>query len=166
MITLLNIPSVTILLDIDGVLVTTPPWKKVDLLDDGFMAFNPTATHLLQKLYEITNAAIVLTTSHRINYSIGQWKQIFHSRGLCFDDISKINDVSEIQNLGIRADEINAWVSEHGHCENYVIIDDDLSIMSLSNDIRSRTVITSLMIGINNVVYATVLKILNYENKH
>jgi len=152
-----------ILLDIDGVLVTTPPWKKVNLLDDGFMEFNHISTQLLLKLYEKTNAEIVLTTSHRINYSVDQWEKIFRYRGLPFKTISKINEVVDVQKIGRRSCEINEWVTKYGFDKNYVIIDDDLSINSLSLSITSRTVHTSLMVGFDEAAYDKAFKILNYE---
>ena len=42
-----------VLLDIDGVLVTTPPWKSVELLSDGFMKFNETAVKNLNLLVQL-----------------------------------------------------------------------------------------------------------------
>jgi HAD domain in Swiss Army Knife RNA repair proteins len=96
----------TILLDIDGVLVTTPSWQIPDRLDDGFMQFNVTAAQNLLVLYEKTNADIVLTTTHRINYTIEQWHDIFKLRGFDFKNISKINDKTSIETLGNRATEI------------------------------------------------------------
>jgi HAD domain in Swiss Army Knife RNA repair proteins len=62
----------TILLDIDGVLVTTPSWRTTEILSDGFMKFNEAAVTNLRRLITETNADIILTTTHRITYSIGQ----------------------------------------------------------------------------------------------
>jgi hypothetical protein len=58
----------TILLDIDGVLFTTPIWQQVEILKDGFMKFNENATDNLALLYHKTKANIVLTSTHRIKY--------------------------------------------------------------------------------------------------
>ena len=72
--------KMTILLDIDGVLVTTPSWKQVEHLSDGFMKFSDVAVSNLATLYKETKASVVLTTTHRINYSENQWKEIFKFR--------------------------------------------------------------------------------------
>jgi HAD domain in Swiss Army Knife RNA repair proteins len=88
-----------ILLDIDGVLVTTPSWKSVELLTDGFMKFNETAIQNLNFLCQNRFVEIVLTSTHRISYDEDVWKEIFAFRGLYFNQISKINKASTIENL-------------------------------------------------------------------
>lgn len=45
----------TILLDIDGVLVTTPSWKSTEQLSDGFMKFNENAADNVAILFKETN---------------------------------------------------------------------------------------------------------------
>jgi hypothetical protein len=62
-----------ILLDLDGVLITTPAWRAVETESDGFFKFNERAAANLAVILTATNAAVVLTTSHRINYSLAQW---------------------------------------------------------------------------------------------
>ena len=95
-----------ILLDIDGVLVTTPAWRAVKLDTDGFLKFNEKAAGNLAKLISQTNASIVLTTTHRINYSIEQWKDIFKNRGINPSSISKVNQLKTLNNKVERAAEI------------------------------------------------------------
>lgn len=48
--------SVVILLDIDGVLVNTAPWQKVEILPDGFMKFDEVASRNLDTLLRRTAA--------------------------------------------------------------------------------------------------------------
>ncbi|TAF71994.1 MAG: hypothetical protein EAZ53_17175 [Bacteroidetes bacterium] len=117
-----------ILLDIDGVLETTPNWRQAEIYSDGFMKLNEKALENLSRLYKRTNASIVLTSTHRINYSETKWKEIFRIRGLNFEKISKINERTEINNLPDRATEIKEWVENKGRNLNYVIIDDDISL--------------------------------------
>ena len=154
----------TILLDIDGVLVTTPSWKPTERLSDGFMKFNETATENLALLFFETNASIVLTTTHRINFDETEWKEIFKTRGLNFQNISKLNNKTSIDQLVDRATEIKEWVEKFGRNENYVIIDDDLSINGLSNDIKERWVSTRPLIGFDKDAKNKALYILK-ENK-
>jgi 16S rRNA C1402 (ribose-2'-O) methylase RsmI len=150
----------TILLDIDGVLVTTPSWQIPDRLGDGFMQFNATAAQNLLVLYEKTNADIVLTTTHRINYTIEQWHDIFKLRGFDFKNISKINDKTSIETLGNRATEIQEWVEKQDENENYLVIDDDTSINRLSNEIKVRCVQTKPLLGFDDNALQKALSIL------
>lgn len=103
-----------ILLDIDGVLVTTPSWRTTEILSDGFMKFNEKAAINLQQLIIKTSADIVLTTTHRINYSIDAWKNIFKQRGILTNSVSKINDKISVQTMLDRASEIKEWFDNSG----------------------------------------------------
>jgi hypothetical protein len=55
-------------LDIDGVMVPANSWKSPEFLNDGFPAFNTTATNTLRSLIsgEIT---IMLTTSNKEKFN-------------------------------------------------------------------------------------------------
>jgi hypothetical protein len=81
----------TILLDIDGVLVTTPSWTQTEILADGF---------------------------------------------------------------------IDEWVKQFGQNENYVIIDDDLSLGSLTTEVKERWVSTKPLIGFDKDAKEKALTIL------
>ena len=117
--------NVKILLDIDGVLVTTPPWRPAEIQEDGFMIFNMRAAANLSTLITETKASIVLTTSHRISYSNDEWKDIFLRRGITVSAIAKVNGCSSLQDMGNRGFEIEQWVAQQGSQEVFVIIDDD-----------------------------------------
>ena len=45
-----------ILLDFDGVIVTTPTWQTVEHLNDGFMAFNKRCVNNLSEILAVTQA--------------------------------------------------------------------------------------------------------------
>jgi HAD domain in Swiss Army Knife RNA repair proteins len=154
----------TILLDIDGVLVTTPPWKPTEQLSDGFMKFNETATKNLKIIFEETKASIVLTTTHRINFDEDTWKEIFKMRGLDFVIISKLNNKTQIFELVDRATEIKEWVEKYGRDENYLIIDDDLSINGLLENIKERWVMTKPLLGFDNEALEKALSILRINS--
>ena len=138
-----------ILLDIDGVLVTIPAWRKVEILEDGFMKFNEVAVKNLAKIIAETDAEIVLTTTHRINHSIEKWNEILKKRGIYARAISKVNKVATIQDLKDRATEIQEWIEVNRPDGNFVIIDDDSSINNLPSHIKSKCVVTKSMIGLD-----------------
>jgi hypothetical protein len=138
-----------ILLDLDGVLITTPAWRAVETEPDGFFKFNARATANLAALLAATNAAVVLTTSHRLNYSLAQWAAFFHARGLVPTAITKVNNRNTLPPAGSRAAEIAVWVAQPGAPANYVVVDDDLSLHDLPASIKNRCVITKPLLGLD-----------------
>ncbi|MCB9261331.1 MAG: hypothetical protein H6607_02990 [Flavobacteriales bacterium] len=155
----------TILLDIDGVLETTPTWRQAEIYSDGFMKLNKKALENLLILHKRTNASIVLTTTHRINYDETKWKEIFRLRGLNFETISKLNNKTEISQLLDRGTEIKEWVEKKGEGQNYVIIDDDQSINALPEYIKERWVATRPSIGFDKDALEKALLILTVNSK-
>jgi sugar-specific transcriptional regulator TrmB len=138
---------VKILLDIDGVLVTTPSWRNVERHEDGFVEFNDTAKQNLAVLIEKTQAEIVLTTTHRISYSEKKWVEIFNARGIHVTTLTKVNQASSIQDIRDRGNEILDWIDKLASNERYVIIDDDPSINKLPNRIKKNWVKTQSHLG-------------------
>lgn len=149
-----------ILLDIDGVLVTTPSWKPSEISSDGFLSFNERAAKNLARLVDETNAAIVLTTTHRINYSIEQWKTLLHTRGINPASISKINNIEQLAAMPDRATEIKNWIDNNLDVNSFVVIDDDTSINRLPEFIKRKCVITKSMIGLDDEATVQALRIL------
>lgn len=62
-----------IFLNIYGVMVPAKGWKSPELLRDEFPAFSSRASHILQGLIS-ENTTVILTTSHKSNYTINEWK--------------------------------------------------------------------------------------------
>ena len=65
-----------LLLDIDGVMIPAKSWKSPEFLDDGFPAFNKKAIASLQCIIS-EDVTVILTTSHKSNFSIEEWKNHF-----------------------------------------------------------------------------------------
>lgn len=149
-----------ILLDIDGVLVTEPSWKKVENGPDGFMLFNKRSAENLAFILSETNAAVVLTTTHRINFEPEKWIDIFAARGMNISALSKLNDKKSITEMADRGTEIKEWVDKNRDQQDYVIIDDDTSINNLPWAIKNRWVATRPFIGIDEEAKERVLAIL------
>lgn len=155
--------STIILLDIDGVMVTTPSWRPVELMSDGFMKFNDKAVKNLNELYRQTNAKVILTTTHRISFNEERWLEILKARDLNFSSVAKLNDRTELSQLPDRATEINEWFEQGGKNTNFVIIDDDSSINKLSDEIKTRWVQTKPLIGFDEVSLQQALRTLLKE---
>jgi len=150
----------TVLLDIDGVLVTTPGWRITEQHSDGFLKFDDRATRNLIRLINETNASIVLTTTHRITYSIEKWKVIFNNRGIPVETIEKVNAKQSVDDMLDRGNEIKEWVDNFGGDRRFVIIDDDLSINKLPFEIKDKWVMTKSMIGLDEDGTDRAIKIL------
>ncbi|QEC78364.1 HAD domain-containing protein [Mucilaginibacter ginsenosidivorax] len=137
-----------ILLDIDGVLVTEPSWKKVEIGADGFMLFNKLSAQNLADILLLTGAEVVLASTHRINFAIERWLDIFKIRGVTINKLSKLNDKKSLTDMQDRGNEIQEWIHKNGEV-NYVIIDDDLSINNLPEAIKQKWVTIKPHIGID-----------------
>lgn len=136
----------TVFLDIDGVMVPTRSWKSPELLNDGFPVFSNRAILALQQLLS-RNSTIILTTSHKSNYTIAQWKGIFLKRGINVENIKSLDH--NVDNLS-RKEEIEKWFHINEVKENFVIIDDDKSLNELPKYLKDNLILTSPMIGLTD----------------
>ncbi|MEN7550088.1 HAD domain-containing protein [Rapidithrix thailandica] len=71
-----------IILDLDGVLITTPSWKPDEIHIDGYSEFNRNAVRNLNKLLEEVDAELWLSSTKRMNQSLEKFKEIFASRNI------------------------------------------------------------------------------------
>jgi 16S rRNA C1402 (ribose-2'-O) methylase RsmI len=134
-----------ILLDIDGVMVPATPWKRPEILDDGFMQFSHKACIALNKIIEETNANILLTTSHKSSYTLTQWKEILNERNITVQKIMKLNDNVNYLN---RREEITNWFQRLNEQMPFIIIDDDKSLNTLPNNLKAKLIQTSATVGL------------------
>jgi len=150
-----------IFLDIDGVMIPAANWKRPEFLDDNFQAFSSKATSALQKILSVKGSTIMLTTSHKSNFTLAQWKKIFVNRGI---KISSVKALPE-NNLRLnRKEEILNWL-EHNHIkENFVIIDDDKSLNDLPLFLKKHLVLTQPLIGLTEELADEAIFILNNKN--
>jgi hypothetical protein len=131
-------------LDIDGVMIPAKSWKKPELLSDGFAAFSSKAVNVLQNLIS-GDTTIMLTTSHKSNYTIDEWKDIFRKRGIHIENIKSLDE--NINNLD-RKTEIVRWFNANTMHEDFLIIDDDKSLNSLPEFLRRNLILTSPLVGL------------------
>jgi hypothetical protein len=134
-----------IFLDIDGVMVPAKSWKSPEMLEDGFPAFSFTATHALRQLIS-NNVTIMLTTSHKSNFTIQEWMTIFKNRGI---DIPVLRTLPENKTMISRKDEILRWFNQHPNEEDFLIIDDDSSLNDLPSNLKKYLIQPSPLIGLS-----------------
>lgn len=150
-----------ILLDIDGVMVRANSWKKPEFLHDGFPAFNNQASSALQKLIDQTNADILLTTSHKANYSLEAWKNIFSLRGI---KVNNIYSLPENKTFLSRKEEIMNWVNASDKLPNFIIIDDDKSLNGLPIFVKKQLIQTNASIGLTaDLIDEALQNLINHE---
>ncbi len=147
-----------IILDIDGVLTKTPGWKKSEVLDDGFLKFDITSRDNIVNLLSRSNASIILLSTHRINYTIGQWVEIFKIRGIDVF-IEKIDNKTSMTDID-KISEIKEWASRNKN-ESYIIIDDDSSLNDLPMQIKLKWVKTNSLVGFDINALNEAVKIIN-----
>ena len=135
-----------IFLDIDGVMVPAKGWQSPELLNDGFPAFSNKATRVLQSLIS-EDATIMLTTSHKSNQTLDEWKAIFNKRGINVEIIESLGN--NVDNLS-RKDEIIKWFNINNNINEFVIIDDDKSLNSLPDNLKKNLVLTNPMVGLSD----------------
>ena len=136
-----------VFLDIDGVMVHANPHKLVEMEEDGFYKFRPTAISILNS---ISNAEIILSTSHRFRFSINEWIEIFRNRGIQFNSLSIIEIEPSIKIS--RREEIEEWINKNQYdCNDLLIIDDDKSLNELPIHLKNRLILTNSYIGLNNM---------------
>ena len=133
-----------IFLDIDGVMVPATGWKIPELLDDGFPAFNRKATSALQSLIS-GDTTVMLTSTHKSNYSVRKWKHIFLKRGVA---IRKLRCLPNNLNNLSRKDEIVNWFNVHPVNGDFLIIDDDRSLNDLPKSLKQNLIQPSPYIGL------------------
>jgi|SRR6056297_778232 len=137
-----------ILLDIDGVMVPAKPWSAPTNLEDGFPMFSLKSIHALNHILSQRKADIVLSTSHRDRFSLDEWTQIFRKRGIEANIIGKLS-THHSEPLQSRASEIRAWYMDYTGEDDFIIIDDDKTLNSLSQYLKARVVQTNPMVGLN-----------------
>lgn len=148
-----------ILLDIDGVLVTTPSWKPTENLDDNFPDFKFKAVESLNQILNETNAKIILTTTHKHRFDTMQWKNIFVRRGVNLISIDKIRNVFGNRLNITRYNEVVTWINNNPR-KKYVIIDDDKSLNSLPYTIKNHLVLVDSLIGLTESDAESAIRIL------
>ncbi|RFM26438.1 HAD domain-containing protein [Deminuibacter soli] len=134
-----------VFLDIDGVMVPAIGHRRPEVLADGFVAFSNKSARALDRLITEYDATVVLTTSHKSNYSIEEWEKIFKNRGI---HSKKVKSIYPNKDHLSRKEEILNWFSLNNTEEDFVIIDDDKSLNGLPKDLKAHLILTSSYVGL------------------
>jgi len=147
-----------ILLDIDGVMVPAKSWSSPPALGDGFYVFNSKSVAALNEIITGSQARILLTTSHKFNFTLEKWRSIFNNRGIPIKSIDRLPKNTNHLN---RLEEITSWFAASESVEDFVIIDDDKTLNDLPEILKKRLIQTKALIGLNSSHVHESLRILD-----
>ncbi|GAA4178503.1 HAD domain-containing protein [Sphingobacterium ginsenosidimutans] len=150
-------------LDIDGVMVHANPHRRVAQATDGFYVFSSAAVEIFNTVFIAKEDQVILSTSHRFRYSLEEWKKLFAARGIRIDSLTLLEDVvPKVNHRYSRKDEIlGQIVRQNIQPEQMIIIDDDKSLNDLPQVLKSRLVLTTSYIGLNEMDLTNLKNILN-----
>ncbi|MEW7289380.1 HAD domain-containing protein [Aquimarina sp. 2304DJ70-9] len=132
-----------LILDLDGVLITTPMWKADEIDTDGYSKFNEDCVTNLNKLLSKWEFEIWLSSTRRTIKTIEEFNQIFRNRNIK-NQISGF--LPEYDDCRTRKDEILRFIEEH-NTSDFLIIDDDKSLNGLEEKYKEKLILTELQKG-------------------
>ena len=135
-----------LLLDLDGVLITTPIWKADEMDADGYSKFAPHCVDNLNKLLSHSEFDIYLSSTRRTAKTLEEFNQIFENRGIK----NKITGfLPEYEDCKTRKDEIQRFINAF-NISNFLIIDDDKSLHGLEEKFKKHLVLTEFQKGLDH----------------
>ncbi len=138
-------PQLTVILDLDGVLITTPPWKADEIHDDGYSAFNQHCVNCFNDLLKGLDAEVWVISTRRKGKTLPELQAIFQARGIHAPIAGLVPVYDEDMN---RKDEALLFIREN-KLEHYLIIDDNTLLNQLPREMKKRLVITKYLMGFN-----------------
>ena len=135
-----------LILDLDGVLITTPSWKADTIHIDGYSDFNETCVENLNQLISLVEFDIWLSSTRRTLKTLEEFNIIFKNRGIKQSIKDFIPLYTDCKN---RQEEISKFITEF-KVSNFLILDDDKSLNSLEIKMKKHLILTELTKGFNN----------------
>lgn len=132
-----------LILDLDGVLITTPIWKADEIDSDGYSKFNMHCVYNLNKLLSQSDFEIWLSSTRRTVKTLTEFNKIFENRNI----ESEIEGfLPEYKECKTRKDEIVRFIEEF-KISDFLIIDDDKSLNGLDESHKKKLILTELQKG-------------------
>ena len=133
------------ILDLDGVLITTPPWKPDRIDRDGYSEFNESCVENLNTLLASTEFDIWLSSTRRTVKTLNEFNVIFKNRGIKNKIVGFLPVYPDCKT---RREEVQKFITDFS-VSDYIIIDDDKSLNGLEPKIKKHLISTELMKGFN-----------------
>ena len=96
----------------------------------------------------------MLTTSHKSNFSLEEWKNIFKKRDIHIENLMTLP--KNIYNLNRKTEIVN-WFKSNVVKDDFVIIDDDKYLNDLPEFLKQHLVQTNAYVGLTEV-HAEIVK--------
>ncbi len=135
-----------LILDLDGVLITTPIWKADEIDSDGYSKFDEDCVTNLNKLLSKREFEIWLSSTRRTVKTLTEFNQIFRNRNI---QKQICGFLPEYQECKTRKDEITRFLEEF-KISDFLIIDDDKSLNGLDENHKKKLILTELHRGFDN----------------
>lgn len=132
-----------LILDLDGVLITTPIWKADEIDSDGYSKFNMNCVDNLNKLLSQSDFEIWLSSTRRTVKTLAEFNAIFKNRNI---EKEIKGFLPAYQECKTRKDEITRFIEEF-KISNFLIIDDDKSLNGLNENHKKNLILTELQKG-------------------
>ncbi len=146
-----------LILDLDGVLITTPSWKPDEIDFDNYSKFNSFCVENLNIILQNYDFEIWISSSRRINNSIDEMNEIFFNRNIN----KKINGFLPILEFKTpRNIEIESFLKSQEY-NSILILDDDTSLQNFPNKLKIRWIQTVPLMGLNETKLNECLNLLN-----
>ncbi len=148
-----------LILDLDGVLITTSPWKADEIAADGYSEFNAKCVQNLNSLLQEYKFEIWLSSTRRTVKTVDEFNTIFQNRNI-------INSISgflpKCEECNSRKEEVEKFILEN-ELSDYLILDDDKSLNALPSNMKHKLVSTELLKGFTTERLEYALSILKKE---
>jgi hypothetical protein len=145
-----------LILDLDGVLITTPSWKSDEIDSDGYSKFNEKCVENLNKLLSLSQFEIWLSSTRRTMKTLEEFNLIFANRNIK----EKIQGfLPEYKNCKNRREEVEVFIQEFS-LSNFLIIDDDKSLNGLNLSYKKKLISTELQKGFNDEKLMEVIEMI------
>ncbi|MEO0505721.1 MAG: HAD domain-containing protein [Bacteroidota bacterium] len=135
-----------LILDIDGVLITNPPWKADQILSDRYSEFNETCVGNLNELLNVAEFDIWLSSTRRMKKNLVEFNEIFGNRGIKQKLKGFLPEYADCKN---RKEEVLKFITEFGPTD-FLIIDDDKSLNGLTESLKRKLILTELTKGFDS----------------
>lgn len=138
--------TITIILDLDGVLITTPIWKP-DLVDevDQYSKFDEQCIDNLNVLLSKCTCEIWLSSTRRTVKTLEEFNIIFKNRNIRSPICGFLPEYTDCKT---RKEEIVKFIQDY-EVTNFLILDDDRSLNGLHIDVKKRLILTQYIKGFN-----------------
>ncbi len=138
-------PRLTIILDLDGVLITTLPTQPEVLHADGYTDFNKDCVANFNALMSMTDAEVWLISMRRKTKTLAEMQAIFANRGIVAPLVGMVPVYAE----GMKRNHETVRFIRQQNLEQYLIIDDNRVLRQLPRVMKNRLVQTNYAQGFN-----------------